>query len=405
MNFKEELHAQQAPEVVDTNYPEALGQGHYQQQQYHQYGQPNTVAAAGPEPEGHPASNTLYSGTYQSSNGPFDQHTSPPSTYSRPTYADGKAAEPGDGDGGVGGRREGRRRTILGCTVLVFALWAVIALLTAAVIGLAAGTGIEAHRANVANAALASGAAATTTVTVTSAAPSSTSTSYAAIDDDCSADPTGVTGTTYYSFSGMSGLVWSLERREGGVAEPRSSLSLSICISICFFLSLLLSLTHSLSDRRLRLHHQVQRRRQRQPPLQPLHLEPRHVHGRLRRLLPLHPRQLQQREPDPEQRQRDLRRRELHPLMDQQDDRAQRRGRSPGKLLPQADPDRRADHPHQPRGARGDPQVYVRGVAGLGGCGPVGDIVASRKGRLDWRRRNLYTHTYAHNVLFASIRC
>lgn len=224
MNSKEELHAQQAPEVVDTNYPEALNQGHY-----HQYGQPNTVAAAGLEPEGHPANNTLYSGTYQSSNGPFDhQHTSPPSTYSRPTYVDGKPAEPGDGDGGVGSRREGRRGTILGCTALVFALWAVIALLTAAVIGLAAGTGIEAHRASVANAALASGAAATTTVTVTSAAPSSTSTSYAAIDDDCSVDPTGVTGTTYYSFSGTLG---PMSSSEGGASEPISSPSLSFCLS------------------------------------------------------------------------------------------------------------------------------------------------------------------------------
>ncbi|KAH6660479.1 hypothetical protein BKA67DRAFT_53122 [Truncatella angustata] len=96
--------------------------------------------------------------------------------------------------------RRSKSGTICGCTLLVFVLSAIIALLSAAVIGLAAGTGVEASRANDAEASLAAikagGAAATTTVT----APTATSTSdFSALDRNCTSNSKGVTGTTYSS--------------------------------------------------------------------------------------------------------------------------------------------------------------------------------------------------------------
>ncbi|OTB06499.1 hypothetical protein M426DRAFT_318907 [Hypoxylon sp. CI-4A] len=84
-------------------------------------------------------------------------------------------------------------KRILGCSILVFILSLIIAILSVAVIGLAAGTGVEANRANDAEARLAAmnGSSATTTVT----APASTPT----IDRGCSNDSSTVTGSTYTS--------------------------------------------------------------------------------------------------------------------------------------------------------------------------------------------------------------
>ncbi|KAI1379523.1 hypothetical protein F4677DRAFT_335347 [Hypoxylon crocopeplum] len=87
-------------------------------------------------------------------------------------------------------------KRILGCTVLVFILSLIIAILSAAVIGLAAGTGVEASRANDAEARLAAmstSGAPPATVTVT--APASTPT----IDKGCSTNSAEVTGETYLS--------------------------------------------------------------------------------------------------------------------------------------------------------------------------------------------------------------
>ncbi|KAI0847511.1 hypothetical protein F5Y00DRAFT_241012 [Daldinia vernicosa] len=86
---------------------------------------------------------------------------------------------------------------ILGCSVLVFILSIIIALLSTAVIGLAAGTGVEASRANDAEARLAALSASPATVTVT--APGPTATDSSAIDKGCSTNSAGVTGTTYES--------------------------------------------------------------------------------------------------------------------------------------------------------------------------------------------------------------
>ncbi|KAK3390505.1 hypothetical protein B0H63DRAFT_519723 [Podospora didyma] len=102
-----------------------------------------------------------------------------------------------------------KSRTICGCSLLVFILSCIIALLSAACIGLAAGTGIESQRANDAtgkfatlSASMAAIAAATPTTTTTGGGCVATST--AAIDDNCASDPGGVNKTVYRAFSILS---------------------------------------------------------------------------------------------------------------------------------------------------------------------------------------------------------
>ncbi|KAF3350584.1 hypothetical protein VD0002_g4573 [Verticillium dahliae] len=94
------------------------------------------------------------------------------------------------------------KRTFCGCTILVLILSIIIAALSAAVIGLAVGTGVQTNRANDAkeklNALSAEAAAAgpaTTTVTVSEAVP--TETSFSAITHGCSDEKDATSGTDY----------------------------------------------------------------------------------------------------------------------------------------------------------------------------------------------------------------
>ncbi|KAI2466260.1 hypothetical protein F4781DRAFT_359944 [Annulohypoxylon bovei var. microspora] len=89
-------------------------------------------------------------------------------------------------------------KRIWGCSVLVFILSVIIAILSAAVIGLAAGTGVEASRANDAEAKLASMSTSSPT-TVTMTAPTSTPSDFSNVDKGCSTNSAAVTGTTYAS--------------------------------------------------------------------------------------------------------------------------------------------------------------------------------------------------------------
>ncbi|KAF6815451.1 hypothetical protein CSOJ01_03534 [Colletotrichum sojae] len=93
------------------------------------------------------------------------------------------------------------KKTVCGCTFLVFLLSVIIAILAAAVIGLAAGTGVGASRANDALERLAAMEASATqgssTVTVTATTPSSTATSFASISNNCSNEDETTTGQTY----------------------------------------------------------------------------------------------------------------------------------------------------------------------------------------------------------------
>ncbi|GAB1318856.1 Apple domain-containing protein [Madurella fahalii] len=96
-------------------------------------------------------------------------------------------------------------RTICGCSFLVFVLSCIIALLSAAVIGLAAATGIEAKRANdAANSLAALNSSATANVTPGGAVPPPPAVSV--IDDGCSNDPANVDRTLYTSFPLFGGL-------------------------------------------------------------------------------------------------------------------------------------------------------------------------------------------------------
>ncbi|KAI5921304.1 hypothetical protein F4810DRAFT_374990 [Camillea tinctor] len=87
-------------------------------------------------------------------------------------------------------------KRILGCSILVFILSLTIAILSAAVIGLAAGVGVEASRANTAEARLATLNAADTS---SSGTPSSTS-NFSSIDRGCGTNSSGVTGTNYTTY-------------------------------------------------------------------------------------------------------------------------------------------------------------------------------------------------------------
>lgn len=168
-------------------------QQYNQQQQYQQYPQQPQYQQyqqypLKPEDAQYPPGSAPYSAYGDSQLDP----TSP-----RPQNASLGGQAPADG-----GKKKGR---ICGCTVLVFVLCIIIALLSAALIGLAAGTGVEASRANTADARVAelssSLASATATATATGDGASATSTPFAQLDRNCSADPNAVTGTTYDAFS------------------------------------------------------------------------------------------------------------------------------------------------------------------------------------------------------------
>lgn len=204
---QQQQHEHHAPEVVHPDYPEAVAPQQYQQQyqqqqpqfqynqpqQYQQYQQFPPNAAYKPEDAQGAYPSTAYSGSQLDPTSPRPQN-----------------AVPGAGAQAPGGEK--KKGTICGCTSIVFVLCAIIALLSAAVIGLAAGTGVEASRANSAEnraAELSSSLASATeaaTATGTAGSSSATSTSFAALDRNCSADPTAVTGTTYDAFSCKFGL-------------------------------------------------------------------------------------------------------------------------------------------------------------------------------------------------------
>lgn len=138
----------------------------------------------------------------------------------------------------------GKGRRVCGCSLLVFLLAVIIAILSAAIIGLAATTGIEANRASdaiaqveVLNASLAA------------AAPKSTGAPISAIDSGCSANATAVTGTSYTAFKGTTPTPRTSGRVETHVTNPRPPLS----------------------PRRPPLHPLLQPRLQARPALLPLH--------------------------------------------------------------------------------------------------------------------------------------
>ncbi|KAK0636923.1 hypothetical protein B0T17DRAFT_520266 [Bombardia bombarda] len=169
----------------------------------------------------------------------------PPSTYAAvaPSTIGGQTAadtsyNPHGGEGASQRKSSKAAVTICGCSLLVFILACIIALLSAAVIGLAAGTGIESNRANEAVARLAvlsTSAVSTATVTTTSA-PAPTSTLAAANDQGCAADPNAVTNTTYTSFELFGALRFTIFCNKDTPMGPLYSLftaSFAGCMDAC----------------------------------------------------------------------------------------------------------------------------------------------------------------------------
>ncbi|KAK0715863.1 hypothetical protein B0H67DRAFT_488970, partial [Lasiosphaeris hirsuta] len=130
-------------------------------------------------------------------------------------------------------------KTVCGCGLLVFILSCIIALLSAAVIGLAAATGIEAQRANDATTQLVALNASITTAIPTAVTTTSSSTPTATalpIDDGCADDPEGVNGTVYQSFSLLGGLKFTRYCNRDALYNPLLSLftsSFSTCMDAC----------------------------------------------------------------------------------------------------------------------------------------------------------------------------
>ncbi|KAI1470334.1 uncharacterized protein F4812DRAFT_417107 [Daldinia caldariorum] len=170
----------EAPELIPQNFPEV----HHPPavpEVATTYGQP-TPATLNIKPEESTNSSLGYTGFAPVENPPPSTYTYDYQTGYGPTIPSEHGKAP---------------QRILGCSALVFILSIIIALLSTAVIGLAAGTGVEASRANDAEARLAALGASPATVTVTAPAPTSTNPS--TIDRGCSTNSGGVTGTTYES--------------------------------------------------------------------------------------------------------------------------------------------------------------------------------------------------------------
>lgn len=138
------------------------------------------------------------------------------------------------------GSQKRQKRTICGCGVLVFVLCAVIALLGAACIGLAAGTGIEANRANDAREQLAlmsaSGAGKQVTVTVSATAASATPIGFNELSKGCSNDPNNVSGQSYTAPKDLGAPTFTLHCNKDATGTNLMALftsSFETCMDAC----------------------------------------------------------------------------------------------------------------------------------------------------------------------------
>ncbi|KAK4152501.1 hypothetical protein C8A00DRAFT_34800 [Chaetomidium leptoderma] len=214
-------------EPARQDYPEVThvqqGYGHQQYQQHQQqypqhqpqpysdYPQPYDPSATTPKPEPPASPPSTFSGQTVAS--PFSAHAHP-------------VAEPPQ-------PKPTAARTICGYSLLVVVLSCIIALLSAAVIGLAAATGIESQRATSAASSLAAVMSASTTAT---GAPTATPTVVGVIDDGCSDDPDGVNKTLYTSFSLLGGLKFTRYCNRDAPNAPLLSLfaaNFGTCMDAC----------------------------------------------------------------------------------------------------------------------------------------------------------------------------
>lgn len=128
-------------------------------------------------------------------------------------------------------------KTVCGCGLLTFILSCIIALLSVSAIGLAAGTGIEARRANDVAEQLAAlnASIARMTVNVTSGGASA-GPAVTLIDDGCEVDPEGVTETTYSAFPLIGAQTFTRYCNKDAKFEPVMKMfaaSFSMCMDAC----------------------------------------------------------------------------------------------------------------------------------------------------------------------------
>ncbi|KAK4165976.1 hypothetical protein QBC43DRAFT_24625 [Cladorrhinum sp. PSN259] len=214
-----------------------------QQQQQHAYQQPHplpytdthhlqeTTDATKPENPFETA-HSAPSSTYLAS--PYSSHAQPAVSAATLTVAVGTAA-PNKPNKPV----PLLAMRVCGCSILVFVLSCIIALLSAAVIALSAATGIESQRANENANQLASArnnSIATSTVVVTTSTFTATPTSLASIDDGCAETTRATNGSTYVAYSQFGSVKFTRYCNRDAEGEPIYSLfasSFSTCMDAC----------------------------------------------------------------------------------------------------------------------------------------------------------------------------
>ncbi|KAK3307119.1 uncharacterized protein B0T15DRAFT_165450 [Chaetomium strumarium] len=213
-DFPEVTRGQQGYGHQQQDFQQQPYQDPYQRQAYYQQQLYDIPATTSPKPE-HPAP--------------------PPSTYGSQTATGspyGSEAHPVFAAAAGPSKSAPLGRTICGVSLLVFVLSCIIALLSAAVIGLAAATGIESQRASDAAASL----AAMISGSATSTAPAASSTATPVIDDGCSSNPSSVDKTLYTSFSLFGALKFTRYCNKDAPNTPLLSLftaDFDTCMDAC----------------------------------------------------------------------------------------------------------------------------------------------------------------------------
>ncbi|KAK4134394.1 hypothetical protein BT67DRAFT_434451 [Trichocladium antarcticum] len=215
-------------EAASQNFPEVAAPEHhpYPQQYQQPYQQPYPLPYPHQQPPYDPSATTPKPETTRET--PFPE---PPSIYGGQTVAspfsghDRAVAEPPSQP------KSAPLRTICGISLLVFILSCIIALLSGAVVGLAAVTGIEAQRANNAASSLAALRSSPTPTATAGPTPSPT-----AIDDGCADNPDSVDKTVYTSFSLLGALKFTRHCNADAPNPPLLSLftaDFGTCMDAC----------------------------------------------------------------------------------------------------------------------------------------------------------------------------
>ncbi|TLD27209.1 hypothetical protein PspLS_04974, partial [Pyricularia sp. CBS 133598] len=191
-----------APEPFSPSYPEVVPtpqhQAHtWQASSQHQPGYINDGSAPVASKPGQPWSSpqTSYNGAQGSDRG-YDSHNG---AYAGSTMV----FSPEKTHMELPAAEQSKKKTLCGCSVIVFVLSVIIAVLIGAVVGLATGTGIQTARFNEANDKVQSLEAQMASIsfpTGTGNAPSATA---AVIDNGCSSNPSAVNGKEYTAFELM----------------------------------------------------------------------------------------------------------------------------------------------------------------------------------------------------------